>query len=160
MEKVLTLSFIIDNEQVLLGMKKRGFGVGRWNGFGGKVEAGETVEAAAGREVEEEIGVIAREVSLCGRLTFTFKTSTETLLVYVYRITKWQGEPVETEEMRPQWFTEAAIPYQEMWSDDIHWLPLLLAGQCFVGSFHFDRPATADHPATILSQELQVVPHI
>ena len=37
-------------------MKKRGFGVGKWNGFGGKVEAGETVVEAAAREVTEECG--------------------------------------------------------------------------------------------------------
>jgi 8-oxo-dGTP pyrophosphatase MutT (NUDIX family) len=37
-----------------VGLKKRGFGQGKWNGFGGKVEAGETIEAAAARELKEE----------------------------------------------------------------------------------------------------------
>ena len=47
--KQLTLLFVLEPEkkEVLLGMKKRGFGQGRWNGFGGKVQAGETVEDAA-----------------------------------------------------------------------------------------------------------------
>ena len=40
--------------QLLLGMKKRGFGVGKWNGFGGKFDAGETVRDCALRELEEE----------------------------------------------------------------------------------------------------------
>ena len=40
---------------MLLGMKKRGFGTGKWNGFGGKVEVGETVADAAQRELEEEV---------------------------------------------------------------------------------------------------------
>ena len=42
--KQLTLAFIRDGERVLLGMKKRGFGEGRWNGFGGKVHPNETTE--------------------------------------------------------------------------------------------------------------------
>ncbi|CAN0505072.1 unnamed protein product, partial [Ectocarpus sp. 12 AP-2014] len=36
-----------DSKEILLGMKKRGFGEGKWNGFGGKVESGESVEEAA-----------------------------------------------------------------------------------------------------------------
>lgn len=37
--------------RLLLGRKLRGFGEGYLNGFGGKVEPGETIEAAAAREV-------------------------------------------------------------------------------------------------------------
>ena len=60
--KVYTLVFVLDQEghtpqRMLLGMKKRGFGMGKWNGFGGKVEPDETVEAAARRELEEEAGL-------------------------------------------------------------------------------------------------------
>ena len=47
--KVLTLVFIRRQGEILLGYKKRGFGAGKWNGFGGKVEAGETIEEAAER---------------------------------------------------------------------------------------------------------------
>jgi hypothetical protein len=38
MKKILTLCVPINDGKVLLGMKKRGFGAGRWNGFGGKME--------------------------------------------------------------------------------------------------------------------------
>ena len=54
--KVLTLVLLREDNRVLLGMKKRGFGAGKWNGFGGKLEAGETVVEAAAREVREECG--------------------------------------------------------------------------------------------------------
>lgn len=40
--------------KVLLGRKKRGFGVSKWNGFGGKIEAGETFLQCAVRELREE----------------------------------------------------------------------------------------------------------
>lgn len=42
--------------QILLAMKKRGFGAGKWNGAGGKINAGETIEEATTREVDEELG--------------------------------------------------------------------------------------------------------
>ena len=42
-------------------MKKRGFGVGKINGVGGKVGKGETIETAAVREAHEEVGVIVEE---------------------------------------------------------------------------------------------------
>lgn len=47
--KLYTLAFIRDGNNILLGMKKRGFGAGRWNGFGGKVDADETILQAAKR---------------------------------------------------------------------------------------------------------------
>ena len=43
-KKIMTLCCIYNNGRILLGMKKRGFGAGRWNGFGGKVHDGETIE--------------------------------------------------------------------------------------------------------------------
>ena len=47
--KLLTLLFVLKPGKVLLGFKKRGFGAGRWNGFGGKVQHDETIEEAAVR---------------------------------------------------------------------------------------------------------------
>lgn len=49
--KLLTLVLIVQPGRVLLGMKKRGFGAGKWNGFGGKVQPEETIEDAARRQV-------------------------------------------------------------------------------------------------------------
>lgn len=47
--KLLTLVLVVQPGRVLLGMKKRGFGAGKWNGFGGKVQPGETIEDGARR---------------------------------------------------------------------------------------------------------------
>ncbi|XP_078221898.1 uncharacterized protein LOC118150622 [Callithrix jacchus] len=47
--RLSTLVLVLQPQQVLLGMKKRGFGAGRWNGFGGKVQEGETTEEGAKR---------------------------------------------------------------------------------------------------------------
>ncbi|MEJ0073651.1 MAG: NUDIX domain-containing protein [Candidatus Saccharibacteria bacterium] len=61
MNKETTLLLLRRNDEVLLAMKKRGFGAGRWNGVGGKLDPGETVEQALVRECQEEIGVTPTE---------------------------------------------------------------------------------------------------
>lgn len=57
MKKQLTLCLIHQRDKVLLGLKKRGFGAGRWNGFGGEVSVGETMDECVKREVFEGAGV-------------------------------------------------------------------------------------------------------
>ena len=47
----MQLAIVNKNGRVLLGLKKKGFGQGYYNGFGGKVEPGETIVQAAQREV-------------------------------------------------------------------------------------------------------------
>ena len=160
-KKILTLCLICKNDRILLGMKKRGFGEGRWNGFGGKVEAGETIEDAAKREVFEESGVKVVSMEQVGVLDFTFESDiTKIMEVHVFKVTDISGEPQETEEMRPQWFAKNGIPYSQMWSDDEQWLPLLLDGKKFKGVFLFDRPSDANYSAKIITQDLVEVDHI
>lgn len=131
--KHVTLLFLRRDNQVLLAMKKRGFGADKWNGVGGKVEAGETYEQGARRECQEEIGVTPRQLNNVGELHF-FDLPDVEHYCHVYVVDDWAGEPVETEEMRPQWFDVTAIPYAQMWPDDEFWLPLLLAGKLFQGT--------------------------
>lgn len=135
--KQLTLLLLHAGDSVLLGMKKRGFGATKFNGFGGKVEPGETLVAGAVREMVEESGVTPLDPALCGHILFKFEGQAEELEVHVFRATRSSGEPVETDEMRPQWFKVADIPYDRMWLDDRHWLPLLLAGKSFDAEFLF-----------------------
>ncbi len=111
--------------------------MGNWNGFGGKVETGETIAAAAARELAEEASVELVEAHLQGKLFFTFATNPQELEVHVFHVTKFSGTPRESEEMSPRWFTLDQIPYDAMWADDRQWLPLFLAGTYFRGTFHF-----------------------
>jgi 8-oxo-dGTP pyrophosphatase MutT (NUDIX family) len=59
-----------NDHQVLLGMKKRGFGVGKINGYGGKVEDKETNDQACIRELNEESTLIANSIKRLGYLVF------------------------------------------------------------------------------------------
>ena len=98
-----TLVFLYkpQTEEILLAMKKRGFGEGKWNGVGGKVESGESVREAAIREAREEIGVDIdpRDLEDRGSIHFSFEKHPELERdVHVFFAEKWQGDPIETEE--------------------------------------------------------------
>ena len=146
LKKVLTLCIIHQEDRVLLGMKKRGFGKGRWNGFGGKVEAKESIEEAMKRELKEEAGIIPSSFEKKALFEFHFKDNLEYLEVHVFYISSFEGKIQETEEMKPQWFSQKELPFDHMWPDDRYWLPLFLEGKTLHGQFFFqDQDTLLDH---------------
>ena len=136
-----TLIFILQNNQILLAEKKRGFGVGKINGIGGKVETGETIEQAMIRETQEEIGVTPLDYTQVASITFKIggKDATKQIVVAVYIAKDYEGEITETEEMRPTWFNLNEIPYDRMFSSDKIWLPEILNGKKINGEIIFDK---------------------
>ena len=157
--KQMTLLFLVKKTDgkiadVCLAMKKRGFGIGRWNGVGGKIEAGESIEEAMIRETKEEIEVNVADSykEKVGEITFIFKYNPEfDQFVNIYVTEEWKGDPVESEEMAPKWFSVNEIPYKMMWVDDIFWLPQVLNGEKIKASFYFGEKDS------ILEQKVEVV---
>lgn len=150
--KDATLCFLVDKDarKVLLGMKKRGFGKDWYNGYGGKIDDGETIEITAIRELFEECSVkaISENLEKVGELYFTFPSKKEwDQTVYVFRIESWKGKPTEGEEMTAEWFDFDDIPYDRMWSDDPYWLPQVLEGKKVIGKFTFgeDNKSLAEY---------------
>ena len=139
--KILTLLFLRRDAEVLLAMKLRGFGAGRWNGVGGKLEEGESLEQGLVREAREEVGVIPTRYEKVADLTFDeyFKGEPALMHVHVYVATKWDGVPTKSEEMDPKWFEISKIPYETMWADDPYWLPQVLDGEKVVADFVLDE---------------------
>ena len=135
-----TLSFLIREGEVLLAMKKRGFGEGKWNGVGGKPEENEQIDQTAIREIREEIKVNPISIKRVGTLNFFVPHKTEwEQQVCVYIVDEWEGEPTESEEMLPKWLVYKDIPFDNMWPDDIHWVPLVLEGKNVNAEFIFDQ---------------------
>ncbi|HRY63207.1 MAG TPA: 8-oxo-dGTP diphosphatase [Patescibacteria group bacterium] len=133
-----TLCLIVKDGKILLGMKKRGFGAGRWNGFGGKVEGEETIEEAMKRELSEESGLILNDFQKRGMIIFEFVNKPVwNTTVHIYLGTDFSGELKESDEMVPQWFGLTEIPYGEMWPSDKYWLPRFLEGKSFQGKILF-----------------------
>ncbi|KAJ2521546.1 hypothetical protein GGI11_001984 [Coemansia sp. RSA 2049] len=100
--------------QVLLGLKKRGMGVGLWNGFGGKIELGETFEEGAHH----------------GSL----------MTIYVYTAHGVSGCIAESDEMEPKWFDVSELPYFGAYKEARLWWPAMLSGKDFVARFVFSHP--------------------
>lgn len=137
-----TSLFLRRGDQILLAMKKRGFGEGKWSGVGGKLKAGETIEQALIRETEEEIGVTPTNYWPIAELDFVQDVETGDpwhMYVYAYFCDQWTGEPAESEEMAPRWYSLDDIPYDDMWQDGEYWLPLVIAGDKIVGRFTYDH---------------------
>ena len=86
---------------------------------------------------------------------FRFQSNpTETLEVHVCRVDAFDGEPTETDEMRPQWFAFDDIPYDTMWADDRYWMPLFLEGKKLRTKFFFSENDT------LLEQDILVVEQV
>ena len=136
-----TLCLLRRNEEILLAMKKRGFGEGKYNGVGGEIEGTETPEAAMLRETKEEIGVTPIQYEKVGVVSFDefYKDEKVNLIFHLYMVTEWEGTPAESEEMQPKWFSIDSIPYNQMLPDDKYWLPLILEGKKIDAYFDFDE---------------------
>jgi 8-oxo-dGTP diphosphatase/2-hydroxy-dATP diphosphatase len=139
MNKVKTLCIIERNNQILMGMKKRGFGEGWWNGFGGKVEEGEEIEEAAIRETKEEVGIQVNRLEERGMILFHFEGDPDPIEMHIFAVLESKGEPIESEEMKPEWFDKDKIPYEKMWPADRQWMPIYLEGKYFGGEVHFTQ---------------------
>lgn len=144
--RLTTLCLLLKDDKVLLAMKKRGFGAGKWNGVGGKVGGRETIKQAAIRETREEIGIKldCKQLKNVGSLKFYFKNRPELdQHMHVFIITDFLGEPIESEEMKPVWFRYLEVPFSNMWPDDKYWLPAVLSGKKIKGECHFSEDGSS-----------------
>lgn len=139
----VTICYLVRDKQVCLGLKKRGFGVNRWNGFGGKAKEGESAEEAAERELTEEASVVSKSLEKVAEIIFIWpqidKEKDWDHTAHVYICKSWSGKPREGEEMRPAWFDFDKVPYDQSWPDDKIWLPVVLSGKRLKAEFSFGK---------------------
>ncbi len=141
----MTVSYIVRNDKILLGLKKpkpnKNIWVGEnyWNGFGGNIELGEILEQTSVRETEEESGLEILTQEKCGMILVTYESKPVEIELHFFLVTDSAGVlKKETLEMLPKWHGIDAIPYQQMWANDEYTLPKFLAGKKCIGQFHLN----------------------
>lgn len=135
-----TLMFVIKDNKILIARKKRGFGAGLYNGLGGKVEFGETIEDAMIREAYEEANITPKNYKKRAIIDFDefVKDERTHVNMHIYIADDYEGTPTESNEMIPVWFDLNKIPFSRMFPDDSHWLPEILKGNNVKGFFKYD----------------------
>lgn len=120
--KESVVTYLMKDNMVCLGLKKFGYSKGKWNGFGGKIEDGETPKEAAVREVLEESEVKIKEEDLTQVAHFFYHEPQGDWDVIVYVCNKFEGTPKESKEMLPEWFGTDNLPVDDMWENDSLWI--------------------------------------
>lgn len=146
-----TLGYIIDkkNRVLMIHLRKdRGDGTIQdvWNGVGGKLEIGESPEEGIIREAKEESGLVVKNPKLTGILTFPANLGfPETWRAFVFKITEFSGEIVESSEGELKWVPIKDIFKENLWSSDKIFLPHVFNDQFFSAKFVYKGEELVDH---------------
>lgn len=133
-----TLGYLVADGRVLLVHRSRegDAHAGKWNGLGGKLEAGEDVYSSLCRELHEEAGITVTSARLRGTISWPgFGEGGEDWFGFVFVVDAWDGTPPERNEDGPlAWHDLDALSGLPMWEGDRYWLPLVFGdGPVFHG---------------------------
>ncbi len=118
---------------------------GKYNGLGGKLEAGESPDECVLREVQEEAGLTLLDARLRGVLTFPAFAKGEDWLVFVYTATRYTGEPGDCAEGTLEWVKDADIAALNLWEGDRVFLPWLDGERFFSAKFVYREGRLVGH---------------
>ncbi|MFI5345958.1 MAG: NUDIX domain-containing protein [Elusimicrobiota bacterium] len=120
---------------------------GKYNGLGGKLDAGESPDECVIREIREESGLNLLDSRLRGVLTFPAFKDGEDWIVFVYTATRFEGEIGECPEGTLEWVDDAKILDLPLWEGDRVFLPWLDGERFFSAKFVYRDGRLAGHDA-------------
>jgi 8-oxo-dGTP diphosphatase len=129
---------------VLRNKKPNDIHAGKWNGLGGKFEAGESPEQCVVREVREESGLEIHAPRMHGLLMFpNFKS--RDWYVFVFTAREFNGDLIDSPEGRLEWIPDGSLNGLDLWPSDLVFLPWLEQGRFFSARFTYDGEAMREH---------------
>ena len=117
---------------------------GKWNGLGGKFEAGETPEGCVQREVLEESGLVIRNPRLHGLLMFP-KFKGNDWYVCVFTAAEFSGELIDSPEGKLEWIPDEKMLSLNLWESDHIFLPWLENRDFFSAKFDYEGDKMTGH---------------
>lgn len=124
--------------------KQNDIHAGKWNGLGGKFEAGESPEECVIREVHEESGLSIRNPHLHGLLMFpNFKGND--WYVFVFTATEFKGDLIDSPEGVLKWIRDDELTSLNLWESDHLFFPWIEGGKFFSAKFMFDGDKLQSH---------------
>ena len=145
-----TLCYIKHNGRTLMvhrNKKPNDIHEGKWNGLGGKFEAGETPEECVLREILEESGLTIQNPKLCGLLMFP-KFRGHDWYVFVFTANDFAGELIDSPEGRLEWILDEKILELNLWESDHIFMPWVQAGNFFSAKFEYEGDMLQSYDVT------------
>jgi 8-oxo-dGTP diphosphatase len=121
---------------------------GKWNGLGGKFEAGETPEECVRREVQEESGLVIQNPHLHGLLMFP-KFKGDDWYVFVFTVREFGGELIDSPEGNLEWVPDEKLLGLNLWESDHIFLPWLEHGDFFSAKFEYEGDIMQRYEVTL-----------
>ncbi len=140
--KLATLVYLRKDGKTLMvyrNKKRNDIHQGKWNGLGGKFEAGETPEECAIREVYEESGLKINQIQLKGFLTFPNFANHEDWYAFVFLAYDFEGNLIDSPEGDLAWIPNDEIPSLSLWEGDRIFLPWLDQNGFFSAQFTYQE---------------------
>ncbi|PJB00136.1 MAG: DNA mismatch repair protein MutT [Ignavibacteriales bacterium CG_4_9_14_3_um_filter_30_11] len=148
--KLATLCYVKDlknNKTLMLyrNKKENDYHEGKWNGLGGKLEKGETPEECAIRELKEEAGLIVKNPTLKGIITFPDFDGVEDWYVFIFTITEYSGKIIDSPEGKLEWIPNDKLTSLNLWDGDKIFLGWLGKDKFFSAKFNYENGKFKDY---------------
>jgi len=148
--QLATLCYITDknsNSTLMIHRikKKNDYHYGKWNGLGGKFELGESPEECAIREIEEESGLIIKNIKMKGFITFPMFDGKEDWYVFLFTTDEFEGELIESNEGNLDWIPNDKLTEINLWEGDKYFIPWLFKEKFFSAKFIYENGDYISH---------------
>lgn len=148
--KIATLCYVIDDAKKSTLMlhrvkKENDMHEGKWNGLGGKLEAGESPEECVIREVKEEAGLTIKEPRMHGFITFPAFDGIEDWYVFLFTANKFEGELIDSPEGNLEWIENSKVCSLNLWEGDTIFMKWLYDEKFFSAKFNYADGKLVDY---------------